>query len=46
MSEENLKLSVRSTPMTVRELCEYDDFGSMIALDPYLGFTTHKMNVR
>lgn len=34
-----------SESLTASQLCELDDFATMMVIDSYLGFQTHKMNV-
>lgn len=38
--------AVSADSMTPEELCLFDDVGTALIIDPYLGFTTHKMNVK
>lgn len=40
------KTKSTSETLTVQQLCDFDDFATMICIDSYLGFQTHKMNTR
>ena len=32
--------------MGPKELCDFDDIATAAIIDPFLGFATHKMNLR
>ena len=46
MSSNKVGPPLGTTNMTPQELCDYDDIGTAVIVDPYLGFGTHKMNLR
>jgi histone-lysine N-methyltransferase SUV420H len=45
-STTNKKTSNNDQSLTATQLCELDDLVTMIAIDSYLGFQTHKMNTK
>ena len=43
-SSNSSNKKVSNEILTAHQLCEYDDLATMIIIDSYLGFQTHKMN--
>jgi histone-lysine N-methyltransferase SUV420H len=41
-----MKTRNHNDTLTAEQLCDYDDLATMIVVDTYLGFQTHKMNLK